>query len=157
VGAAAAGSDRLRAGYARGRERDEAIRAGLEPLAPGERPRSVTVAAVVAAALGLVNVAGYLSGVRVQDAEATLASVLIFGAVMLALAAGMWRGRYWAVLSFEVLLGVSLVVAALSLLRAANALGVLVPLVVLGACGALFWKLIRAMARLQMPRAEGGS
>ena len=53
-GDAASGAPRRRAerptadaarGYARSRERDEALRAGLEPLAPGERPRAVTIAA----------------------------------------------------------------------------------------------------------------
>ena len=32
---------------------------------------------------------------------------LIFAAVMLVAAAGMWKLKYWAVLGFEVLLGVS--------------------------------------------------
>ena len=56
-------------GYARSRERDEAIRAALEPLAPGERPRAVTVAAVVAGVLGVANLALLLAGwdVAVED------------------------------------------------------------------------------------------
>ena len=32
-------ADAMRRGYARGRARDDEIRANLEPLAPGERPR----------------------------------------------------------------------------------------------------------------------
>ena len=39
--------------YARSRARDEAARAALKPLEPGERPRAVTVAAVLTALLGL--------------------------------------------------------------------------------------------------------
>ena len=38
-------------GYARSRARADDVRAGLEPLAPGERPLAVTIAAVVAALL----------------------------------------------------------------------------------------------------------
>src|SRR5690606_29470113 len=47
-----AGDDALRRGYARAEARNEAIRRQLEPLAPGERPGAVTVAAIVAALLG---------------------------------------------------------------------------------------------------------
>ena len=46
--AAPARDDRMARGYARGRERDEAARAALEPLAPGERPLAVTIAALLA-------------------------------------------------------------------------------------------------------------
>ena len=45
--------DPLRRRYARGRARDEAIRQSLEPLEPGERPRAVTVAAIVAFAFAI--------------------------------------------------------------------------------------------------------
>ena len=52
----------LRRGYARGRARDDEIRAALEPLAPGERPRVVTIAAIVAFVFALANVAAALTG-----------------------------------------------------------------------------------------------
>ena len=42
----------LERGYSRSRRRDEEARAALEPLAEGDRPGAVTVAAVVAAVLG---------------------------------------------------------------------------------------------------------
>ena len=48
--------DPLSRGYARGRERDEQIRAELEPLGPGERPGPVTVAAIVAVLFFIVNI-----------------------------------------------------------------------------------------------------
>jgi hypothetical protein len=63
----------------------------------------------------------------------------------------MWRAKYWAVLGFEMLLGIALVGAAISLLRASNAQAVLLCFGIFAACGPLFWFLIRAMARLQMP------
>ena len=49
----------------RGEERDAAIRAQLEPLAPGERPRAITVAVIVAAVLAVGEhrrLAGRLEG-----------------------------------------------------------------------------------------------
>jgi hypothetical protein len=65
---------------------------------------------------------------------------------------GMWRARYWAVLGFEALLGVSVLIAALSLVVVSSAKGVAICLVTIAICGPLFYKLVRAMARIQMPQ-----
>jgi hypothetical protein len=136
-------------GYARGREKDEAIRASLEPLAPGERPRAVTVGAVVAAVLGLLLVAQ-----ASFDDDADVRGLLVFAAVMFVAAAGMWKAQYWAVLGFQFFLGLTLVFAAVSLMFAGNVLGVVYSLAILAGSGVLFWKLVRAMARIQMPKRK---
>jgi hypothetical protein len=47
---------------------------------------------------------------------------------------------------------VLLVFAGLSLLLASNWRGALLSLAVIVVAGALFWKLVRAMARIQMPQ-----
>jgi hypothetical protein len=141
----------LQAGYARSEERNERIRQSLEPLAPGERPGAVTVAAIVAALLGAANVALALIGVDVDGDEPPMAGTLIFGAVMFVAAAGMWKAKYWAVLGFQALLAITIIFAALALAVASNAIAVVVPLVIVGLGGWLFWKLVRALARLQMP------
>ena len=63
----------------------------------------------------------------------------------------MWQARYWAVLGFQALLVIQIIISAGALLVAPGwwqAL-VLLTLVLLG--GWLFWKLIRALARMQMP------
>ena len=80
-------------GYARARERDEAIRASLEPVEPGTRPGAVTVAAYVAAALGVSNIVLYFAGVDVRGAKPGAGGVILFAALMLAAAWGMWRAR----------------------------------------------------------------
>ena len=147
---AAAGDDMAR-GYARSRLRDEQARAGLEPLAPGERPRAVTIAAVVAALLALANVAFFAAGWEVAGEQPAAGGVFFFAAILLAAAVGMWRTKYWAVLGFEVLLGITAIYAGLSLLFPSNWQAVVLALVVLVAAGTLFWFLIRAMARIQMP------
>jgi hypothetical protein len=131
-------------------ERNAEIRAQLRPLAEGERPGWVTVAAVVAAVVGLLNIGLYVAGVRVKGA--TLGGTVGVGAVLLMAAYGMWRVRYWAVLGFEFLLGICCVYATLSLFVASNAAGAVRAALVLVVCGTLFWKLIRAMARIQMPQ-----
>jgi hypothetical protein len=138
-------------GYARSRARDEEIRAGLEPLPPGERPGAVTVAAVVAAAIAIANVVLYAVGVDVRGTRPSVSGVVVFAVLMAAAAWGMWRARYWAVLGFEALLGVTIVIAALSLAVASNAAAVVLCLGIMGLGGWLFWKLVRAMARIQMP------
>jgi hypothetical protein len=140
-------------GYARAREKDEAAREALVPLKPGERPWPITVSAVLAAVFALANLILVLAGYEV-DGRKPVASGLIFAAVMLAAAVGMWQLRYWAVLGWEVLLGVTFVGAMLSLLRASNAQGVLVAVVVMAVTGPLFWLLIRQMARIQMPKRK---
>jgi uncharacterized membrane protein (DUF2068 family) len=76
---------------------------------------------------------------------------LIFAAVMLVAAAGMWNLKYWAVLGFEVLLGVSFSFALLALLRAENFAAVAQCLIGMAITGPLFYFLIRQMARIQMP------
>jgi hypothetical protein len=140
-----------RRGYARGATRDAEIRRGLEPLAPGERPAAVTVAAVVAALLAAANVGLMLAGVEVRDQRPSAGGTLLFAAFMLVAAAGMWRAKYWAVLGFQAILGITLVIAGASLLIASDVAAVALCVAILGLGGWLFWKLVRALARLQMP------
>jgi hypothetical protein len=137
-------------GYARGRGRDEAARAALVPLAPGERPWPIAVSAILAALFAVANVVLLLTGYEVNG-KRPIASGLIFAGVMLAAAVGMWQLRYWAVLGWQVLLGVTFIGALLSLLRAENVQGVALSVVVLAITGPLFYLLIRQMARIKMP------
>jgi hypothetical protein len=143
--------DRMARGYARSRERDEAVRAALQPLAPGERPRAVTFAAIVAALLAVSNVVLALAGWEVRGQDTSLTGTLIFAGLMLAAAIGMWQCRYWAVLGFEALLGIAIAFAALSLLVASNLTALVLCLAIIAIAGPLFWFLIRAMARIQLP------
>lgn len=141
----------MKRGYARSEARNQELRERLEPLKPGERPTSVTVAVVLASVLATANLVLLLAGWEVRGQQPQIAGVLIFAGLMIAAAIGMYRMQYWAVLGFEALLGISIVFAALSLLVASNLQGaILSALVVLGA-GTLFWFLVRAMARIQMP------
>ena len=55
----------MRRGYARSEQRNAEERAGLKPLAPGERPPALVAAAVVAALLGLANLVALLAGLDV--------------------------------------------------------------------------------------------
>ena len=136
--------------YARQRRRDEAARAGLEPLGPGERPGAVTVAAVVAGVLCVANLIALAAGFDVRGEDPQLTGVLVFSGLMGVAAVAMWKRRYWAVLGFQALLAISVVLAFIGLLLASNLLAVVVTLTTMVACGTLFWFLVKAMARLQM-------
>ncbi len=133
--------------------RNQSVRDRLEPLGPGERPAWVTAAALLAFGLGTLNIVLYLAGVRVEGA--TLGGTVLVGLILVACAGGMWLAKYSAVLAFEVLLGITAAFAALSLLVASSVAGALRSVVVVAVCGTFFWKLIRAMARMQMPARPG--
>jgi len=149
--------DAMKRGYARGEARNEAVRQSLEPLEPGERPGVVTVAAIVALVLALSNIALWLAGVEVSGREPNAGSVVLQAAVLLAAAAGMWKAKYWAVLGFEALLGLSIMLASLALLVASDVAEAVFCLAIIVLGGWLFWKLVRAMARLQMPERRARS
>ncbi len=142
-------------GYARGRAKNEAARAALEPLSPGERPRAVTVAAVVTFALGAINLAAYLAGQEIQGERPRPVGVGLFAAIMFAAAYGCFRVRYWAVLGVQALLGLLIVIFCLVLIGASTLASFVICLAVIGPSGMLFWFLVKAMARIQMPERPG--
>lgn len=72
-------------------------------------------------------------------------------ALLLGAAIGMWRARYWGVLGFEAILGFQIIVLALALIRVEKWWVALIVIGVIALLGWLFWKLVRVMARLQLP------
>jgi hypothetical protein len=141
----------MRRGYARAEERNAAVRATLTPLAPGERPPALKVAVGVALLLALSNLVAFALGADVPGSGSRVGG-LLFVAVMLLAAWGMWQRRYWAVLGFATLMALITVAFSLLLLIASNVLAVVICLAFAGSAGWLFWKLIRVMGRLQAPQ-----
>ena len=135
-------------GYARSRRRDEEARAKLEPLAPGERPTAVTVAAIVAALIGLGNIVLVITGSHERQ---RVTGGLLFAAIMFVAAVFMWRRSYWAVLGFQALLGLAIIILALLLTIASNIWAALICLAIVIPGAILFWFMVKAMARIQMP------
>jgi hypothetical protein len=141
-------------GYARSRVKDDAARAALKPLAPGERPTAVTVGAIVAGVMAVANVVALAFGYDADRVNETVST--IFGSVLMAVVAiGMWRARYWAVLGMQTVLAIAIVLGSLALLTAANIAAVLFAGSIVAAAGTLFWFLVKAMARIQMPARPG--
>src|SRR3954469_9309731 len=144
-------------GYERSRAKADQIRTALPPLAPGERPKSVTVAAVVAVLIAIGVVVGAVTGNDLSEKGGSYGGAAFIAGLLLVAAWGMWRARYWAVLGFEALLLFEMLTATLALTVASNWWAALICVVVISLSGWLFWKLIRAMARLQMPERPGES
>jgi hypothetical protein len=144
--------------YARGRARDAAIRRGLEPLAPGERPRAVTIAAIVAFVFAIANVVATLTVDDLSSGQndPTLFAV-VWTTVLVVAGAGMLARRYWAVLGFQCVLGLQIVVFSLAVTRVQKWWLAVAMTIAIGLMGWLFWKLIRPMARLQMPERPGSA
>jgi hypothetical protein len=135
----------------RSEARNAAARAALVPLAEGERPGVVTVAAVVAALLGLANAVPFFLGIEFRGDDPQ-PGVLVFSFVLFAAAWGMWKAKYWAVLGMQALLALIILVFSLLLTTAENWHSALIAAAVVAAAGVLFWKLVKALARIQMPQ-----
>jgi hypothetical protein len=141
--------NRMEAGYARGRQRDDEIRAVLTPLAPGQRTTSLNVAVAVAVLLAILVIVGAATNNDLSSSGGSWTGAILIAAVLLLAASGMYRTRYWAVIGFEAFLAFQIIMATLALVVVSNVWGLLVCLAVIGLSGWLAWKLIRVMARIQ--------
>jgi hydrogenase-4 membrane subunit HyfE len=110
-------------------------------------------------------VIGYAAGVEVTqigsdgieqgEHQAPIISVIAAVGLMGTMAYGMWRARYWAVLGFQALLVIVLIAASLGLVQATSWLQAIGTTALILGAGALFYFMIKAMARIQMPQRPG--
>ena len=141
----------------RSEQRNAAVRARLEPFRSGERPWTIRIAVVVAVLIGAGDLVDVLAGGNIGfgGSHAGKGGVILFSAMMLVCAAGMWRMRYWAVLGFQAILAFVVLFFSLALIRADNVAGVVIAVGVICGGGFLFFKLVRVLSRIQMPRRPG--
>ncbi|MGH2988262.1 MAG: hypothetical protein ACRDMA_00140 [Solirubrobacterales bacterium] len=136
--------------------KDRAAREALVPLHEGERPRAVTVGAavstVIAAVFWVSAVVSVVTDIEVSGSEPQTAPLVLFAAVLTLMAWGMWRVRYWAVLGFQALLALVMLSAGLGLVQVTTALQAVGTVVVLAGAAALFYFMVKALARIQMPK-----
>jgi hypothetical protein len=137
----------------RSEARNAEVRARLQPLAPGERPRVIVASSALAAALALANLIAWVAGDKIGGKHPAATGIIVFSGVMAAAAIGMWRMWYGAVLGFMALLAIIAVIFTLLLIEASNVLGVVVAVAIIGVAGYLFFKLVRVLSRIQMPRS----
>ena len=144
--------ERMERGYARAEQRNREAREALDPLAEGERPLVVTIAAVLSGLIAASIVIGYATGVEVDGERAELTQVLGPALVTGMMAWGMWRARYWAVLGFQLILVFLIFSAVFGLaVQAASVAQVAATLGLLAVSGTFFYFMVKAMARIQMP------
>jgi len=140
---------------AKSEERNREAREKLEPLEEGERPAIVTVGAVLSAIIAVVfwvsTVLAATGHVTVRGSHPSPIAAGLLAAVLTAMAWGMWRTRYWAVLGFQAFLALALLSATLGLIQVESWLEAAGTTLVIVIAGALFYLMIKAMARIQMP------
>jgi hypothetical protein len=136
---------------ARYEERNRAAREALEPLPEGERPAVVTVGAVISGLIAASVVIAYLAGAEVDGEQPPVLQVIPSAVLMGVMSFGLWRARYWAVLGFEAILALLIVAAALGLVAAGSAGQLAGTLALIAIAGTLFYFMIKAMARIQLP------
>ena len=140
---------------ARSEAKNEAVREKLEPLQPGERPRIVTIGAVISALIAAVfwvsTVLAATGHDTVRGASPSPVAVGIIAVLVTAMAWGMWKARYWAVLGFQAFLALAMLSATLGLIQVETVLEAVGTTLVLVISATLFYFLIRGMARIQMP------
>jgi len=138
----------------RSEERNAAVRATLTPLAPGERPWPLRIAVAIALLIAVADIVqvAFGSTLKFGQTNTSVGGVALFSLIMLVCAVGMWRLRYWAVLGFLALLALVVIAFAFVLVSATDVLRALIALAVMAGGGTLFWKLIRVLSRMQMPR-----
>jgi hypothetical protein len=148
-------ADRMRAGYAGAEAKNEAVRQSLEPLAPGERPRVVTVGAIFSLVVALifwVSAGVAAMGAEVNGQQPNVAQLVATALLMSIMFLGLWQAKYWAVLGFQMLLVLLILAGVLGIVATATTLVEIVAtsLLVVG-LSLMFWHMVRAMARIQMP------
>jgi hypothetical protein len=131
-------------------QREELLRAELEPLGEDEWPRSLLVAIIVCVLLAISVIVGAATVNDLSRHGGSLPGGAFLALVLLALAAGMCQHRYWAVLGFEALLAFQIIVTSLALVVASTIEAAVICVVSVGLGGWLFWKLIRVMGRIQV-------
>jgi hypothetical protein len=129
--------------------READARASLTPLGPGERPSALLVAVAVAVLLALGVIIGALTVHDLNRHGGSLAGGVFLACVLVLLALGMYRRRYWAVLAFEALLAFQILVTSLALVVASTLLAAGLCLLSIVLAGWLFWKLVRVMGRIR--------
>jgi hypothetical protein len=141
----------------RAEERNAEARAQLVPLEEGERPPVLAIGAAISALIALVfsvsAVIALIGEAEITGSEPDPLPLAAFSVVLWMLALGIWRTRYWAILGFQMLLVLLLVGTAVSFVvtPTLTVLQAILSLILLAGLGALFYFMIRVMARIQIP------
>jgi hypothetical protein len=139
---------------ARHEERNRAAREALKPLAPQERPLVVTAGAAISAVIAISVPVAYVLGATVNGDRPHVIQVIAPALLMGAMAVGMWRVRYWAVLGFQAVLALLILEATLGLIGAGGPVQVIGNAALIAIAGTFFYFMVKALARIQMPERD---
>lgn len=149
----------MKAGYAKAELKNQAARDALVPLSEGERPKVVTVGAICSAIVAVLLwgsvIYALITGEQAGGREVNVFQWSLFALVISAMAWGMWKARYWAVLGFQMLLVLLIMAGVLGLVTAPTLGQILATLALVIGLSVMFWYMVKAMARIQMPRRPG--
>ncbi len=153
------GAEAMKAGYAKAEVKNQAAREALEPLVEGERPTVVTVgavcSAVVAAILWISCLYALITGADAGGRDVNVFQWATFAVVVSVMAWGMWKAKYWAVLGFQMLLVLLIMAGVLGMVVAPTLIQIVGTLILTVLLSVLFWFMVKAMARIQMPERPG--
>lgn len=153
------GADAMKAGYAKAEVKNQAARDALSPLEEGERPTVVTVGAIFSAVVAVIlwGSCAYalITGAKANGQSVNVVQWAFFAAVITAMAWGMWKAKYWAVLGFQMLLVLLILAGILGMVVAPGLIQILGTLILTVGLSVLFWFMVKAMARIQMPERPG--
>jgi hypothetical protein len=151
----ARGQTRMKQGYAKSEERNREAREAIHPLYEGERPLVVTIGALLSAVVATIfwvsAVVAIFNDSEINGREPHPLQLALTAGVVTAMAWGMWRARYWAVLGFEVVLAILVLLGTLGLVTATTVAQVVATVLLVLICLAFFLFMVKAMARIQMP------
>lgn len=149
----------MKAGYAKAEIKNQAARAALDPLSEGERPTVVTVGAVFSTVVALIlwgsTIYAAVTGAEAGGREVNIPQWAMFAAVFSAMAWGMWKAKYWAVLGFQMVLVILILAGVLGMVVAPTLLQIIGTLILTTSLSVMFWFMVKAMARIQMPDRPG--
>lgn len=153
----AGAADTMQAGYAKSEAKNQKVRESLQPLTDGPRPTVLTVGAIFAAVVATIfwvsTIVALLTDTKVNGAEPNSAQLVSTAVVMSLLAWGLWKSRYWAALGFQMLLVLLMLAAIAGLVVAGTLVQMISTTILLIGLSLLFYFMVKAMARLQMPRS----
>ena len=109
---------------------------------------------MISGLIGASVVIAYLAGATVNGERPGILQVVPPALLMGVMSFGMWRVRYWAVLGFQAVLALLILAAALGLVGAGSATQLGGNLALIAIAGTLFYLMIKALARIQMPERE---
>ncbi len=109
---------------------------------------------MLAVLVGVGNLVQVAAGAKVGFGGTSITGPILFAVVMLVCAGGMWKLRYWALLGFQALLAIVVLAFSFVLVTAVDVLRGAIALAIMVGGGFLFWKLVRVLSRMQMPRPE---